>query len=98
MGHQLCERARTSEMHRQTEGRMAGELTEQNIESDTGREKEEEGEKTAEMCTQFVEGDGRADGRRRCCVSESQALKKKPVPVLCVSAEARSSRTEKQLR
>lgn len=44
MGHQLCERARTSEMHRQTEGRMAGELTEQNIESDTGREKEEEEE------------------------------------------------------
>lgn len=44
MGHQLCERARTSEMHRQAEGRMDGELTEQNIESDTGREKEEEEE------------------------------------------------------
>lgn len=99
MGHQLCERARTSGMHRQTEGRMDGELTEQNIERYRERERGggggEGGEKkTAEMCVQFEEGDGGADGRRRRCVSESQALKKKPVPVLCVSAEARSSQNQ----
>lgn len=39
MGHQLCERARTSGMHRQTEGRMDGELTEQNIERYRERER-----------------------------------------------------------